>query len=55
MGRMSSYGNPAQDYVEQSIDLNKLLVRNPGATYFVKAAGDSMVEGGNRRRGFAGC
>lgn len=40
------FPSPAQDYVEQSIDLNKLLVRNPGATYFVKAAGDSMVEGG---------
>lgn len=40
------FPSPAQDYVEQRIDLNKLLVRNPGATYFVKAAGDSMVEGG---------
>lgn len=46
MGRMSSYGNPAQDYVEQRIDLNKLVIRHPSATYFVRAAGDSMSGAG---------
>ena len=37
---------PVQDYVEQRIDLNELLINHPSATYFVKAAGDSMIEGG---------
>lgn len=36
---------PVQDYVEQRIDLNELLINHPSATYFVKAAGDSMIEG----------
>jgi DNA polymerase V len=33
----------AADYVEQRIDLNELLIHHPSATYFVKAAGDSMM------------
>lgn len=40
------FPSPADDYVEQRIDLNELLVHHPSATYFVKAAGDSMMEGG---------
>ena len=39
------FPSPA-DYVEQRIDLNELLVAHPSSTYFVKAAGDSMIEGG---------
>ncbi|MVY94892.1 DNA polymerase V, partial [Enterobacteriaceae bacterium 8376wD7] len=31
------FPSPAQDYVEQRIDLNELLVNHPSATYFVKA------------------
>ena len=40
------FPSPAQDYVEQRIDLNELLVNHPSATYFVKAAGDSMKDAG---------
>lgn len=40
------FPSPAQDYVEQRIDLNALLIKHPSATYFVKAAGDSMVDAG---------
>ncbi|MDM2754798.1 translesion error-prone DNA polymerase V autoproteolytic subunit [Citrobacter sp. Cpo221] len=40
------FPSPAQDYVEQRIDLNKLVVRHPSATYFVRAAGDSMSGAG---------
>ncbi|KFD17052.1 MULTISPECIES: translesion error-prone DNA polymerase V autoproteolytic subunit [Tatumella] len=40
------FPSPAQDYVEQRIDLNQLLIRHPGATYFVRVSGDSMIEGG---------
>ncbi|WP_263069021.1 translesion error-prone DNA polymerase V autoproteolytic subunit [Enterobacter huaxiensis] len=40
------FPSPAADYVEQRIDLNELLIAHPSATYFVKAAGDSMIEGG---------
>lgn len=40
------FPSPAADYVEQRIDLNELLIHHPSATYFVKAAGDSMIEAG---------
>lgn len=40
------FPSPAQDYVEQRIDLNRLLVSHPGSTYFIKVSGDSMIEGG---------
>lgn len=40
------FPSPAQDYVEQRIDLNELLVQHPSATYFVKASGDSMIDAG---------
>ncbi|PNO51507.1 translesion error-prone DNA polymerase V autoproteolytic subunit [Aeromonas hydrophila] len=42
------FPSPAQDYVEQSIDLNQLCIAHPAATYFVRAAGDSMVDHGIR-------
>lgn len=40
------FPSPAQDYVEQRIDLNELMIQHPSATYFVRASGDSMIEGG---------
>lgn len=43
---MGAFPSPAQDYAEQSIDLHQLLVKHPGATYFVRASDDSMIEGG---------
>ncbi len=46
MGRMSSYGNPAQDYVEQTLDLNELCIKRPAATFFVRVEGDSMIDAG---------
>lgn len=36
------FPSPAQDYTEQTIDLNQLCVAHPAATYFVWAAGDNM-------------
>ena len=38
--------SPADDYVERSIDLNEYLVKNSAATYFLRAAGDSMINVG---------
>ena len=43
-----------RDYVEQRIDLNELLINHPSATYFVKAAGDSMKDAGIEK-GSSGC
>lgn len=40
------FPSPAQDYIEQRIDLNEILVQHPNATYFVKSSGDSMTGAG---------
>lgn len=40
------FPSPAQDYVEQRIDLNELLIRRPSATYFLKVSGESMIGAG---------
>jgi len=42
----AGFPSPAQDYVEQRLDLNQLCVKRPAATYFVRVEGDSMVEAG---------
>ncbi|CUU24416.1 translesion error-prone DNA polymerase V autoproteolytic subunit [Duffyella gerundensis] len=40
------FPSPAQDYIEERLDLNKLIIKHPGATYFVKVSGDSMIDAG---------
>lgn len=42
----AGFPSPAQDYVEQTLDLNELCIRHPASTYFVRAEGDSMIEAG---------
>ena len=42
-GRVEAgFPSPADDFVEQSLDLNNHLVQNPIATFFVRANGNSM-------------
>ncbi|WP_413730776.1 translesion error-prone DNA polymerase V autoproteolytic subunit [Sodalis sp. RH22] len=41
----AGFPSPAQDYIENRIDLNQLCVSHPAATYFVRVTGDSMIEG----------
>ncbi|MDX5626646.1 MULTISPECIES: translesion error-prone DNA polymerase V autoproteolytic subunit [unclassified Brenneria] len=41
----AGFPSPAQDYVEQRIDLNKVCVRHPSATYFLRVSGESMIDG----------
>lgn len=45
-GVSAGFPSPAEDYIETSIDLNRELIRHPFATFFVRAAGDSMVGAG---------
>lgn len=42
----AGFPSPADDYVEDRIDLNQLLVRNPPATFFVRVQGNSMTGAG---------
>ncbi len=39
----AGFPSPADDFVDKSIDLNKELVKHPHATFFVRVAGDSMI------------
>ena len=40
------FPSPAQDYVEESLDLTALVVKHPSATYFIRVSGDSMIGAG---------
>lgn len=40
----AGFPSPAADYVEETLDLNQLMVRNPPATFFVRVRGESMVD-----------
>lgn len=42
----AGFPSPADDYVEGSLDLNKYLIKHPAATFFVRVAGDSMINAG---------
>lgn len=42
----AGFPSPAQDYVEQTLDLNELCVKRPAATFFVRVSGDSMTGAG---------
>jgi DNA polymerase V len=42
----AGFPSPADDYVEDRLDLNDLLVRHRDATYFLRVQGDSMVGAG---------
>jgi DNA polymerase V len=37
---------PAEDYIEGRLDLNRHLIKHPAATFFVRVAGDSMIDAG---------
>lgn len=42
----AGFPSPADDYVEDRLDLNELLVRHAEATYFLRVKGDSMIGAG---------
>jgi DNA polymerase V len=42
----AGFPSPADDYIDQEIDLNKHLIKNPLATFIVYAVGDSMIDVG---------
>lgn len=41
-GIKAGFPSPAQDYITESIDLNRMLVRHPASTFYAKVVGDSM-------------
>ena len=47
-GASCGFPSPAEQYANTPLDLNELLVKNPEATFFVRADGDSMINAGIR-------
>jgi DNA polymerase V len=47
LARVSAgFPSPADDYLEDHLDLNHYLIKHPAATFFVRATGDSMLDAG---------
>ncbi|MGI2904770.1 LexA family protein [Tolypothrix sp. VBCCA 56010] len=42
----AGFPSPADDWLEDAIDLNQHLVKNPAATFLMRVAGDSMKDAG---------
>ncbi len=42
----AGFPSPAENYIEETLDLNKHLIKNPPATFLVRVDGDSMINAG---------
>ncbi len=42
----AGFPSPADDYIDQQLDLHRHLVQNPAATFFLRAQGESMLGAG---------
>lgn len=42
----AGFPSPADDHIESKLDLNKLVIKHPAATFFVRVAGNSMTGAG---------
>lgn len=42
----AGFPSPADDYIEDKLDLNEHLVAHPNATFYVKVSGESMLNAG---------
>ncbi len=45
-GIQAGFPSPAQDYIDECIDLNHELIQHPAATFFGRVSGDSMIDEG---------
>lgn len=45
-GIQAGFPSPAQDYISESIDLNREIVHHPAATFYGRVSGESMIEDG---------
>lgn len=45
-GVAAGFPSPATDAAEGPLDLNRLCIRHPAASYFIRARGDSMIGAG---------
>ena len=45
-GVRAGFPSPAQDYMSDSIDLNRDIIRHSDSTFYARAKGDSMIDAG---------
>ena len=45
-GLKAGFPSPAEDYSHETLDFNRDMIRNPEATFYGRAEGDSMIEAG---------
>lgn len=45
-GIQAGFPSPAQDYISESIDLNRELIKHPASTFYGRVEGDSMCDEG---------
>lgn len=46
VGVRAGFPSPADDHLEEKLDLNDLLIRNRASTFLVRAKGSSMIKAG---------
>lgn len=42
----AGFPSPAEDFIDQRLNLNDYLIEHPEATFFVRVSGDSMINAG---------
>lgn len=42
----AGFPSPAEDYLQDSLDFNRDMIRHPDATFYARVKGDSMIEAG---------
>ena len=42
----AGFPSPADNYIEQELDIREYLIKNPEATFLVRATGESMIDVG---------
>lgn len=42
----AGFPSPADEHIEDQLDLNEHLIKHPAATFFARASGNSMIEAG---------
>ena len=42
----AGFPSPAENYIEEQLDLNKYLIKNLEATFFIRVSGNSMINAG---------
>ena len=42
----AGFPSPAEDYIEENLNLQDLMISHPSSTYFLKVDGESMIDAG---------